>query len=119
MQDQDRRDEDYRGDPPFNTVVEVGSRIAYAMIAFGATYGLSKWLHLEDESAKEIAILNGGLAYYTHEVAGRVVRAVNRVYMEVAKIPRGRSTSGRSGIVHEQDAPASSEGARGDTEPGS
>jgi hypothetical protein len=66
--------------------VEVLARVAYASCAFGATYLTAKGiLHLDAHGAGEVALLNGGVAYYTHEAAGKVVAALNRVVYRASR----------------------------------
>lgn len=67
------------------SVVLVIARLAYAASAFGITYVGGLLLGLEDHYAKEVAILNAGVAYYTHEAAGKVVEAINALYRRLER----------------------------------
>lgn len=59
-------------------LVEVIGRAAYALAALVITYLVAHyWIGLEIQGAKEAATLNAGVAYYTHEAAGRVIGAMN------------------------------------------
>ena len=66
--------------------VEVATRVAFALVAGGTTYFLSRFfLELDETAAKEVSILNAGVAYYTHEAAGRVVAGLNKVYRSASR----------------------------------
>lgn len=62
------------------------SKVAFGAIGFGVTFLIATWLAVEHETVKELAILNGGVAYYTHDAAGEVVDAINKLYCKMHHI---------------------------------
>lgn len=71
-------------DAPPSAVV-VTARLAYALCGALITFLLSQILQMDPEVGKELALLNAGVAYYTHEAAGKVVRAINGLYTRVGR----------------------------------
>lgn len=52
-------------------------RVAYGMIGFFATYLILKiGFGIGKDACAEAAVLNAGIAYYTHAATGRVIRAL-------------------------------------------
>lgn len=77
-------------------VLEILERIAYAVIAFFATVIFAKqFLHMHQEAAYEVGMLNGGLAYYSHAATGRVIRAL----WTVAKYNHAQAKKLRARVV--------------------
>lgn len=66
-------------------IEEIVERVVYAVIGCLVTYlAASMILNLETEQAKEVALLNGALAYYSHAATGRVVRVLYALAKNVA-----------------------------------
>jgi hypothetical protein len=66
--------------------VETCARLAYAVGALTVTYVAGRYaVGLDLESAKEVATLNAGVAYYTHQAAGRIVAALNAGFKKVSR----------------------------------
>jgi hypothetical protein len=81
---------------------ELGERVAYGTMAFGSTVILLKvGFHIEIDRAVEPAVLNAGIAYYTHEATGRIIRAITILITPAARRavdalpipPKGRSSA--------------------------
>lgn len=60
-----------------HALAEFGERVVYGAMAGGITIVALKVLFdIDPHHAAEPALLNAGLAYYTHEVTGRILRAL-------------------------------------------
>ena len=64
------------------SIVVIVSRIVYALMAYVSTFYGGQLIGLDVEPAKEVAVLNARVAYYTHEAAGKVVTAINVLYQK-------------------------------------
>lgn len=76
-----------RGSEPH--IVETIARMLHAAVAAIVTYMLAALVGLDEHTARELALLNGGLAYYTDTAVDRIVQALNMLPHVIKIHPRG------------------------------
>ena len=60
-------------------LVETVARIFHAVAAGLVTMAVAELVGLGHDTVREVALVNAGLAYYTDDVTGRIVDALNAI----------------------------------------
>lgn len=79
------REEPREKPKPECDAVEWAAKVVYAVVAFSVTVAICLVIGLEELTARECGVLNGGVAFYTREAAGRIVHEMNRIARKVRK----------------------------------
>lgn len=72
--EQEEHDAELRGEALMAT------RMVHAGMASLMTFGIAMLIGMHDDTAKEISLLNGGIAYFEAELGDRISLTIRRVF---------------------------------------